>query len=83
MRLDRYQVETARIATEQSALLAEARAILQQGRPLTPLEQGGILHALQILIENATGKAKQLLKESGTKIITPSCQRRLFACPTP
>jgi uncharacterized protein YutE (UPF0331/DUF86 family) len=29
---------------------------------LTPLEQGGVLHALQILIENAIGKAKQLLK---------------------
>ena len=62
MRLDLYQAETARIAAEQCALLAEARAILQQGRPLTLLEQGGMLHALQILIENAIGKAKQLLK---------------------
>jgi hypothetical protein len=62
MRLDLYQAETARIAAEQCALLAEARAILQQGRPLTLLEQGGLLHALQILIENAIGKAKQLLK---------------------
>jgi uncharacterized protein YutE (UPF0331/DUF86 family) len=31
---------------------------------LTPLEQGGVLHALQILIENSIGKAKQLLKAS-------------------
>jgi uncharacterized protein YutE (UPF0331/DUF86 family) len=65
MRLDLYQAETARIAAEQSALLAQARAIIQQGRVLTPLEQGGVLHALQILIENAIGKAKQLLKASG------------------
>ena len=48
MRLDLYQAETARIAAEQSALLAQARAILQQGRALTPLEQGGVLHALQL-----------------------------------
>ena len=62
MRLDLYQAETARIANAQRALLAQARAILEQGRPLTPLEQGGVLHALQALIENAIGKAKQLLK---------------------
>jgi uncharacterized protein YutE (UPF0331/DUF86 family) len=68
MRLDLYQAETARIAAEQSALLAQARAIIQQGRALTPLEQGGVLHALQILIENAIGKAKQLLKASGQAV---------------
>lgn len=64
MRLDLYQAETARIAAEQSALLAQAKAILSEGRALTPLEQGGVLHALQILIENAIGKAKQWLKAS-------------------
>lgn len=68
MRLDLYQAETARIAAEQSALLAQAKAILKQGRALTPLEQGGVLHALQILIENAIGKAKQLLKASDQPI---------------
>jgi uncharacterized protein YutE (UPF0331/DUF86 family) len=64
MRLDLYQTETARIAAAQSALLAQAKAILSEGRALTPLEQGGVLHALQILIENAIGKAKQWLKAS-------------------
>jgi uncharacterized protein YutE (UPF0331/DUF86 family) len=64
MRLDLYQAETARVAAEQSALLAQAKSILQQGRALSPLEQAGVLHALQILIENAIGKAKQLLKAS-------------------
>jgi uncharacterized protein YutE (UPF0331/DUF86 family) len=64
MRLDLYQVETARIANEQNALLNQAKLILKQGRELSPLEQGGVLHALQILIENAIGKAKQLLKAS-------------------
>lgn len=64
MRLDLYQLETSRIAAEQSAVLTQAKTILKQGRALTPLEQGGVLHALQILIENAIGKAKQLLKAS-------------------
>lgn len=62
MRLDLYQAETARIAAEQAALLTQAREILAQGRTLTTLEQSGVLHALQVLIENAIGKAKQLLK---------------------
>lgn len=68
MRLDLYQAETARIAAEQAALLTQARTILQQGRALTPLEQSGVLHALQILIENAIGKAKQWLKASGQPV---------------
>jgi uncharacterized protein YutE (UPF0331/DUF86 family) len=62
MRLDLYQAETARIATEQSVLLALAKQRLVDGLTLNLLEQGGVLHALQILIENAIGKAKQLLK---------------------
>jgi uncharacterized protein YutE (UPF0331/DUF86 family) len=62
MRLDLYQAETARIAADQSALLSQAKTILNQGRALSPLEQSGVLHALQILIENAIGKAKQWLK---------------------
>lgn len=62
MRLELYQAETARIATEQSALLALARQRLVDGLALSSLEQSGVLHALQKLIENAIGKAKQLLK---------------------
>ncbi|MEQ1591139.1 MAG: DUF86 domain-containing protein [Thiobacillaceae bacterium] len=61
MRLDLYQAETARIAAEQAALLTLARELMAQ-RSLSLLEQGGVLHALQVLIENAIGKAKQLLK---------------------
>ena len=62
MRLDLYQAETARIATQQSALLTLAKQRLVDGLTLSPLEQSGVLHALQILIENAIGKAKQFLK---------------------
>jgi hypothetical protein len=37
MRLDLYQAETARIAADQRALLAQAKLSLQQARPLSPL----------------------------------------------
>jgi len=62
MRLDLYQAETERLAREQSAMLDEARLKLETGQPLSLLEQSGILHALQVLTENAIGKAKHLLK---------------------
>jgi uncharacterized protein YutE (UPF0331/DUF86 family) len=65
MRLELYQAETARIAAEQRAIFHSVREILQTGRTLTPLEQGGLLHALQTSIENAIGKAKHWLKVTG------------------
>lgn len=68
MQLDLYEAETARIAAEQSALLHSARDILRSGRALSPLEQSGVLHALQILVENAIGKAKQWLKAKGKPV---------------
>lgn len=68
MRLDLYQAETARIASEQETLLDQAREILRQGKSLSKLEQNGLLHALQILIENSIGKAKQILKARNVTI---------------
>ncbi len=62
MRTDLYQAETANIAAEQTALLNEVSQRLKAGQPLSRLEQNGVLHAIQILIENAIGKAKQWLK---------------------
>jgi uncharacterized protein YutE (UPF0331/DUF86 family) len=68
MRLSLYQAETARIATQQQDILNLAKATLQGGRALSALEENGVLHALQILIENAIGKCKQLLKASGQSV---------------
>ncbi len=68
MRLDLYQAETALIAQEQTALLDEARTTLLTGGRLSRLEQNGVLHAIQVLVENAIGKAKQLLKASGKQV---------------
>ncbi len=35
---------------------------------LSRLEQNGVLHALQVLIKNAIGKAKQILKAMGEPV---------------
>lgn len=68
MRLELYQAETARIATEQTALLNEAHHRLTSGKELSRLEQNGVLHALQVLVENSIGKAKQLLKAANESV---------------
>jgi uncharacterized protein YutE (UPF0331/DUF86 family) len=68
VRLDLYQAETAHIAREQGALLDEARTKLLAGENLSRLEQNGVLHALQVLIENAIGKSKQRLKAAGEPV---------------
>jgi len=68
MRLDVYQEETAQIARYQSEVLAEARNRLAAGEALSRLEQNGILHVLQVLVESAIGKTKHLLKAAGQEI---------------
>ena len=68
MRLELYQAETARVATDQTALLDEAQHILASGKDLSRLEQSGVLHALQVLVENAIGKSKQLLKAANEPV---------------
>ena len=68
MRIDLYHAETLRIADAQGTLLDEARARLLAGASLTPLEQNGLLHAVQVLVENAIGKAKQQLKVRGETV---------------
>jgi len=70
MSLDLYLKETANLAKQQSALLESARKTLQEGGKLTPLEESGVLHALQLLIENAIGKTKQTLKFANEPVPT-------------
>ncbi|HBA67483.1 MAG TPA: DUF86 domain-containing protein [Methylococcaceae bacterium] len=77
MRLDVYQTECERIANEQSALLNEARQRIISDKPLNKLEQSGVLHALQVLIENAIGKAKHRLKALG--VVVPVSAYDVFA----
>ena len=68
MRLELYMAETARIAHEQTTMLDEARQRILEGEPLNRLEQAGILHALQVLVENAIGKAKHTIKASNAPV---------------
>jgi len=48
--------------------LDEVRDSLLAGKNLSRLEQNGVLHAFQVLIENAIGKAKQILKAAGKQV---------------
>jgi len=68
MRLDLYQAETALIAQSQTTILDDARSMLLAGKELSPLEKNGVLHAFQILTENAIGKAKHTLKFNGKQV---------------
>ena len=68
MRLDLYLEETRHSALRRGELLDEARKKLLDGHSLSRLEQAGVLHLLQLLVENAIGKAKHLLKEEGKNI---------------
>jgi len=62
MRLDLYQAETEQIARKQTRILDDVALALASNKAFSELEKNGVLHALQILIENAIGKAKHLLK---------------------
>jgi hypothetical protein len=66
MQLDLCLAETERLAREQASMLEEARHKLQTQQGLTALEQSGIPHALQILIENAIGKANTSSRPTGS-----------------
>ncbi len=68
MRLDLYMAETARIAHEQTGLLDQARERLVAKQPLNRLEESGVLHALQVLVENAIGKAKHTVKANNAPV---------------
>ena len=68
MQLELYMAETARIAHEQTKLLDQARQRLLANQPLNPLEESGVLHALQVLVENAIGKAKHTVKASNAPV---------------
>ena len=65
---DIYQAECERIANQQAAALDEAKLRLQAHAELSLLEQGGVLHALQVLAENAIGKTKHWLKALGQPV---------------
>lgn len=74
MQLDVYLRETANHAVHLKAMLLDAKARLASAGVLSALETGGALHAIQVLVKNAIGKAKQLVKASTG--VTPSMPMR-------
>lgn len=68
MRLELYLAETARIAHEQTSLLDQTHQRLLANQPLNRLEESGVLHALQVLVENAIGKATHTVKASNAPV---------------
>lgn len=68
MQLEIYQKETAEITRKQVAILNAAREKMHKGEKLNSIEENGVLHALQILIENAIGKAKHILKSKNIPV---------------
>ena len=57
-----YQEQTLHFARQQLRLLEETAQKMEEGKPISPLEWNGIEHTFQVLIENAIGKGKHLLK---------------------
>jgi uncharacterized protein YutE (UPF0331/DUF86 family) len=63
MQLELYQQETERLASDLQAMLDGVSQRLHQQQMLSALEQAGVMHALQVLTENAIGKAKVWIKQ--------------------
>ena len=68
MQLELYLRETQLLAEHNARLLGEVRQRLLNNQSLSKLEESGMLHALQILIENAIGKGKHILKHLGCTV---------------
>lgn len=62
MNLTLYQQQSEKLAKFNGYLLDEAALRLKQSNSFTSMEEMGILHSLQVIIENAIGKAKHILK---------------------
>lgn len=68
MDIEIYLAETCANAERNQLILEEARQRLLSNHGLSNLEFAGALHALQVLTENAIGKAKHYLKHQGAAV---------------
>ncbi|WP_158279882.1 type VII toxin-antitoxin system HepT family RNase toxin [Coraliomargarita sinensis] len=60
-----YHEATLAMLRRQERALSDAKARMQSEAGLSELEWNGLEHALQLLVENAIGKAKHLLRLAG------------------
>lgn len=65
MDYDLYHEATLAMVRRQKAALCDAQARLESTGELSALEWNGLEHTLQLLVNNAIGKAKHLLRLSG------------------
>jgi len=68
MKLALYQAETEKMCRLHQKILDEARYRLGTAKKFSDMEKQGIIHSLQIIIENSIGKAKHVLKIKQEKI---------------
>ena len=68
MDTDLYHEATLGMVRRQKAALHDAQARLDAEGTLSALEWNGLEHALQLLVENAIGKAKHVLRLSGATV---------------
>ena len=68
MYLELYQQETEKLAERNGKLLNELQNKLVHTTELSMIEEQAMLHTLQVLIENAIGKARHLLKAKKVKV---------------
>jgi len=68
MKTELYQAETEKLCRLHESILDEACRRLNAGNHFSDMEKQGIIHSLQVLVENAIGKAKLLLKEHGCEV---------------
>lgn len=68
MYLELYQKETEKLAERNGRLLNELHNKLVQSAEFSIIEEQAMLHTLQVIIENAIGKARHLLKARNEKV---------------
>ena len=68
MYLELYQQETEKLAERNGKLLNALHDKLDSTEELSIIEEQAMLHALQVIIENAIGKARHLLKAKNEKV---------------
>ncbi|MES2662047.1 MAG: DUF86 domain-containing protein [Pseudomonadota bacterium] len=68
MLIDLYHQETSAIANKYSFILQKLRKKLIKKENLDEIEETAMLHALQVLTENAIGKAKHILKSANETV---------------
>lgn len=68
MDLTLYQQQSVKLAKFNGHILDEATQRLKHSNGFTSMEEMGILHSLQVIIENAIGKAKHILKMKGLSV---------------